>query len=233
MDKTESTVRNMLTAIEAPLYDVGVLSERGMLPGLDGISAAAVLERLSLLKYRNAHGSHIYIRPSGEHRFTALDDLSETSLARLSADGFNPCAVVETSAGNFQVWLKHPRMFPKLLGTLAAQTLAERYDADPSAADWRRFGRLPGFTNCKPKYRKSDGVVLIIIWRKNLGSYFGVSSRPGCATCLSKMSNISLRNERLRTKAQAFPFMTKTIAEASHCHLTQKYAIYHSKTYAI
>src|SRR5882757_7233528 len=97
MDRTESTVRNLLTAIEAPLYDVGVLSERGMLPGLDGISAAAVLDRLPLLKYRNAHGSHIYIRPSGEHRFTTLDDL--TSLARLSADGFNPCAVVETSAG--------------------------------------------------------------------------------------------------------------------------------------
>jgi hypothetical protein len=99
----------------------------------------------------------IYIRPSGEHRFTTLDDLNETSLARLAADGFNPCAVVETSAGNFQAWLEHPRTFPKLLGTLAAQTLAERYDADPSAADWRRFGRLPGFTNCKPKYRKSDG----------------------------------------------------------------------------
>ena len=31
MDKTESTVRIMLTVIEAPLYDVGVLSERGML----------------------------------------------------------------------------------------------------------------------------------------------------------------------------------------------------------
>src|ERR1700722_13957973 len=98
MDKTESTVRIMLTAIEAPLYDVGVLSERGMLPGLDGISAAAVLNRVSLLKYRNAHGSHIYIRPSGEHRFTTLDDLHETSLANLSADGFNPCVFVETSA---------------------------------------------------------------------------------------------------------------------------------------
>jgi hypothetical protein len=81
MDRTESTVRNLLTAIEGPLYDVGVLSDRGMLPGLDSISAAAVLERLPLLKYRNAHGSHIYIRPSGEHRFTTLDDLSETSLA--------------------------------------------------------------------------------------------------------------------------------------------------------
>src|SRR5271167_2008380 len=158
MDKTESTVRNMLAAIEAPLYDIGVLSDRGMLPGLDGIPAAAVLDRLSLLKYRNVRGSHIYIRPSGEHRFTALDDLNEVSLAKLSADGFKPCAVVETSAGNFQAWLKHSVVFPKLLGTFAAQTLATRYHADPSAADWRRFGRLPGFTNCKPKYKRPDGL---------------------------------------------------------------------------
>ena len=56
-------------------------------------------------------------------------------------------AVVETSAGNFQACLKHPTVFPKLIGTFAAQTLAGRYGADPSAADWRRFGRLPGFTN--------------------------------------------------------------------------------------
>ena len=88
MDRTETTVRNMLRAIEAPLYDVGVLSDRGMLPGLDGIPAASVLEKLSLLKYRNVRGSHIYIRPSGEHRYTALDDLSESSLAKLAADGF-------------------------------------------------------------------------------------------------------------------------------------------------
>jgi hypothetical protein len=65
----------------------------------------------------------IYIRPAGEHRYTALDDLSETSLKKLSADGFNPCAVVETSAGNFQAWLKHSVVFPKLLSTFTAQTL--------------------------------------------------------------------------------------------------------------
>ena len=35
------------------------------LPGWGAKSAAAVLERLPLLKYRNAHGSRIYIRPSG------------------------------------------------------------------------------------------------------------------------------------------------------------------------
>jgi len=172
MDRTQSIVRNMLGAIEAPLYDVGVLSDRGMLPGLDAIPASAVLERLPLLKYRNARGSHIYIRPSGEHRFTVLDDLDEASLARLSADGFGPCAVVETSAGNFQAWLRHTTVFPKLLGTLAAQTLASRYGADPSAADWRRFGRLPGFTNCKPKYRKPDGLFPFVRLKSHGGEQY-------------------------------------------------------------
>ena len=172
MDRTELTVRNMLTAVEAPLYDIGVLSDRGMLPGLDGIPAAAVLDRLSLLKYRNARGSHIYMRPSGEHRFTVLDDLKEASLARLSDGGYNPCAVVETSTGNFQAWLKHPAAFPKLIGTFAAQTLASRYDADPSAADWRRFGRLPGFTNCKPKYRKPDGLFPFVRLKSHSGEQY-------------------------------------------------------------
>ena len=172
MDRTEISVRHMLTAIEAPLYDVGVLSHRGMLPGLDGIPAEAVLARLSLLKNRNARGSHIYIRPSGEHRYTALDDLSETSLAKLAGDGFNPCAVVETSAGNFQAWLKHSVVFPKLLGTFDAQTLATRYHADPSAADWRRFGRLPGFTNCKPKYKRPDGLFPFVRLKSHSGEQY-------------------------------------------------------------
>ena len=158
MNLTELTTRKMLAAIEAPLYDVGVLSDRGMLPGIDDIPADVVLGKLSLLKYRNARGSHIYIQPSGEHRYTVLDDLNETSLARLSADGFDPCAVVETSVGNFQAWLKHAVVLPKLIGSLAAQLLARRYEADLSAAGWRRFGRLPGFTNCKPKYLKPDGL---------------------------------------------------------------------------
>ena len=86
-----------------------------------------VLDRLSLLKYRNVRGSHIYIRLSREHRFTALDDLNEVSLAKLPADGFKPCAVVETSAGNFQAWLKHAIVFPKLIGTFVAQTFTGFY----------------------------------------------------------------------------------------------------------
>src|SRR5258708_11999591 len=101
MDKAEITVRNILTAVEAPLYDIGVLSDRGMLPGLDSIPSAAVLDRLSLLKYRNTRGSHIYLRPSGEHRFTVLDDLNQAALARLSPDGLNPSPVRNTRPRTF------------------------------------------------------------------------------------------------------------------------------------
>ena len=172
MDRTEQTVRHMLTALEAPLYDVGVLSSRGMLPGLDAIPASAVLDKLRLLKFRNARGSHIYLRPSGEPRYTVLDDLDEAKLARLGANGFEPCAVVETSKGNFQAWLKHTAVLPKLLGTFAAQTLAARYGADPSAADWRRFGRLPGFTNCKPKYKQDNGLFPFVRLHSHSGQEF-------------------------------------------------------------
>ena len=91
---------------------------------------------------------------------------------KLAADGFTPCAVVETSAGNFQAWLKHSVVFPKLLSTFAAQTLAARYNADPSAADWRRFGRLPGFTNCKPKYKRPDGLFPFVRLRSHSGEQY-------------------------------------------------------------
>ena len=110
-NRTESVVRNMLHAIDAPLYDVGVLSARGMMPGLDRIPPEKVFSKLPLLKQRNANGSHIYIRPSGEHRYTVLDDLDVDAVATLMQDGFEPCAVVETSSGNFQAWLRNAAVF--------------------------------------------------------------------------------------------------------------------------
>ncbi|MDR3777386.1 MAG: RepB family DNA primase, partial [Terracidiphilus sp.] len=150
-------------------YDLGILSDRGMLPGLSNLPAEGVLSRLALLKAHNARGAHIYIRPAGEHRFTVLDDLNQNGVDRLAGDGYEPCAVVETSLGNFQAWLKHDDVYPAPLSTFVAQTLANRYSADPSAADWRRFGRLPGFTNCKPKYRKHNGLYPYVLLQSATG----------------------------------------------------------------
>lgn len=160
----------MLAALDAPACDLGILSDRGMLPGLSNLSTEGVLSRLPLLKAHNARGAHIYIRPAGEHRFTVLDDLNQDGVDRLTADGYEPCAVVETSLGNFQAWLKHDDVYPAPVSTFVAQALAKRYSADPSAADWRRFGRLPGFTNCKPKYRKSNGLYPYVLLRSATGT---------------------------------------------------------------
>ena len=172
MDRTLIAVRNMLAALEAPAYDIGILSDRGMLPGLSDIPDHLVISRLPLLKAHNSRGAHIYIRPSGAHRFTVLDDLNQSSIDRLTADDFEPCAVVETSTGNFQAWLKHDDIYPIDLSTFVAQTLASKYQGDPSAADWRRFGRLPGFTNCKPKYRKDSGLYPYVLLRSCTGNQY-------------------------------------------------------------
>jgi len=172
MDRTRNAVERMLAALDAPAYDLGILSDRGMLPGLSNLSAGSVFSQLALLKAHNARGAHIYIRPAGEHRFTVLDDLNSDSVARLADDGYEPCAVVETSLGNFQAWLKHDDVYPASLSTFVAQTLAKRYGADPSAADWRRFGRLPGFTNCKPKYRRENGLYPYVLLRSATGMQY-------------------------------------------------------------
>ena len=177
VDRTLIAVQKLLVAFDAPAYDLGVLSERGMLPGLSNLSAESVFSRIPLLKAHNARGAHIYIRPAGEHRFTVLDDLNEDKVAQLSADGLEPCVVVETSSGNFQAWLKHNDLYPAPLSTFIAQTLARRYGADPNAADWRRFGRLPGFTNSKPKYRQENGLFPYVLLRSNSGVVFSNAAR--------------------------------------------------------
>jgi hypothetical protein len=156
MDRTEATLRKLFTALPSSGYDLGILGEAGMYR-LEAVPPSRVLRMLPYLKYRNANGAHIYMRPTGESAYTLLDDLTPATLARLASEGYGPAAVVETSPGSFQVWLRHAQPLSKELGTLAAKTLAEEFGADPSAADWRRFGRAPGFTNRKAQHRNAQG----------------------------------------------------------------------------
>ncbi len=120
---------------------------------LEAVPSARILRMLPYLKRRNANGAHIYGRPTGESPYTLLDDADATILDQLTAEGFAPTALVETSPRNLRVWLRHGQPLPKELGTLAAQMLAQRCNTDRNAADWRRFERLPGFTNRKPRHR--------------------------------------------------------------------------------
>ncbi len=157
MDRTKITTRKLLAALPAPGYDLGILTDRDM-HRLEAVSASRLIRMLPYLKYRNANGAHIYTRPTGESPYTLLDDLTPSGLARLEAEGYDPAAVVETSPGSFQAWLRNTQPLSKELGTPSRKSLAEQFGADRSAADWRRFGRMPGFTNRKPQHRNAQGL---------------------------------------------------------------------------
>lgn len=131
--------------------------------------ADTLVRSIPWLRLQNADGRNIYIRPKGEHDLSLVDDLTATSVQRMRTSGFAPALLVETSPGNFQAWVKHPRPLSKELSTAVARTLAGRFDGDPGAADWRHFGRLSGFTNRKPAHLQSNGMFPFVRLREASG----------------------------------------------------------------
>jgi len=150
-------VQRQVEAMAAEVFEVGLFKPDAQ----DGeaIMVPRMWDRDSLarsvpwLRHQNRDGRNIYIRPKGEHDLSLIDDLTQYAIVQMKLTGFAPALVVETSPGNFQAWLKHPEKLDKEMGTAVARALAERFDGDTGAADWRHYGRLSGFTNRKEKYR--------------------------------------------------------------------------------
>jgi hypothetical protein len=159
---TTSTVEAVIKqsrAMGAKTFEIGLFdptaAQGSMLPRVWDLDT--LLRSVSWLRLRNSEGRNIYIRPSGEHSLSLIDDASVQAIDHLKSEGFAPAVVLETSPGNFQAWLCHGQILPKHLSTFAARLLASRFGGDPASADWRHYGRLAGFTNRKDKYRKTDG----------------------------------------------------------------------------
>jgi RepB DNA-primase from phage plasmid len=155
---THIAVQRQLAAMGCDSYDIGVLQSRGRMLLREGRSARWIEHALGWLRRENARGAQIFVRPHGEHCLTLIDDLDASAILELRHSGFGPSVVVETSVGNFQVWLKHGRVLSRTLSTQAAKGLAQRFGGDLSSADWRHFGRLAGFTNQKFKRRLANGL---------------------------------------------------------------------------
>lgn len=151
-------------------YEIGILTQSGKMLSRKG-NAGDVLNLLPWLKKQNADGANIYIRPDAG-KFNAglvlVDDLSYATLLALTKDGYTPSAVIETSPGNFQAWVRIADYYaevPPGLATACAKHLARSYNADPNSADWKHFGRLAGFTNRKPKHADSNGRFPFVLCR--------------------------------------------------------------------
>jgi hypothetical protein len=156
-DRTTEAMRRQVIAMASDVFEIGLFKpdaasdEAVMLPRV--WDADTLLRSVAWLRHQNRDGRNIYIRPRGEHKLRLVDDLSRKAVFAMKRAGFAPAAVIETSPGNFQAWVKHPEQLSKELGTAAARKLAERFGGDPGAADWRHFGRLAGYTNRKNRYR--------------------------------------------------------------------------------
>jgi hypothetical protein len=118
----------------------------------------SVLRSIGWLRFENLRGRNIYIRPQGEHPLSLIDDLTFDAVAQMKVQGFQPAVVVETSPGNCQAWVNHGEVLSKELSSRAGRMLSQKFDGDPSSADWRHFGRLAGFTNRKSKHLRTDGL---------------------------------------------------------------------------
>jgi len=163
LDKNVHAVRQQIEAMGAAVFEVGLFKpdtaahgHASMIPRV--WDADTLIRSVPWLRYQNADGRNIYVRPKGEHDLSLVDDLTAEAIQRMKATGFTPAAIIETSPGNFQAWLKHPAILPRELSTAAARKLAEQSGGDKGAADWRHFGRLAGFTNRKPKYASEAGL---------------------------------------------------------------------------
>jgi DNA primase RepB-like protein len=154
----ERLVRAQLGAMGGRRFDLGVRRDGGEMVLREGQDVFAVREAVKWLRHENAKGAHVYIRPAGVHSLSLLDDLTAETIERMKAEGFEPAVVVETSLNNFQVWLNHGEILAAATSTAAAKQLAERFEGDPSSADWRHFGRLAGFTNPKPERQLASGL---------------------------------------------------------------------------
>jgi len=149
-------LRAFIRALGADRWDVLVVRGKNEAEMRDNITPGGLERLLRWLQAMNSQGYHVFIRPAGRPDLAYLDDLDRDGLERLVRDGVKPLAVIETSPGRFQAWIRLPAADPEE-ARQQLRTLAQRYGADPAAVGLGRFGRLPGFTNPKPEHVGPDG----------------------------------------------------------------------------
>jgi len=146
------TIFQKLTRYFDNLWHLGVLDPKR---GLWTVQPSP--EKISTLKARNARGCHIFMKPVRLDHYLLADDLSRDALShqhRLPDGRWKPGRmIVETSPGNFQVWIHSKRP----LTSHEKQFWLQKMHSDPAAHPQNRWGRAPGFRNTKEKHRSPDG----------------------------------------------------------------------------
>lgn len=116
-------------------------------------------KNIPYLKAENAGGRHILLKPDSDIQpyYFLADDLNSDLLTRhhqLKSGFFKPGRmVIETSPGNYQVWIHSSRF----LDLAEKRYWLKKLHSDPGADPKNRWGRCPGFRNRKAKHKTPSG----------------------------------------------------------------------------
>jgi hypothetical protein len=154
-NQTFQAVENTLTALDASEYIVRLIHQ--IQPPINKrLEPTQLLKEIPYYQAKNREGYNIYFRPVG-YEFVLLDDLSREALFELAK--LKPCLLIETSPANYQAWVRLKAIPQSREEALQiCKELAATLAADMASAEPDHIGRLPGFTNRKPKHRKPDGL---------------------------------------------------------------------------
>ncbi len=218
MDRTTHAVQQQIAAMGAQVFEVGLFKPSAADEGRAVMiprtwDSATLIRSIPWLRMQNADGRNIYVRPKGEHDLSLVDDLTGDAVRRMKMTGFTPAAVIETSPGNFQAWLKHPRQLPRELSTMAARKLAEEFGGDRGAADWRHFGRLAGFTNRKAKYMNETGLFPFVRLIEAPGVEYPEGERFAAALSTQRERDLRIRERQHSSLTTGVPNRSKGIED--------------------
>ncbi|SDB74291.1 DNA-primase RepB domain-containing protein [Belnapia rosea] len=168
-DRTRAAVLRWAAALPADRYLVAAIPAGANGPTHRRLLGPGEFDRaLGWLRWLNTCGHHIVGRP-WDPRHVLIDDLSQAAVEVVTAR-HRPAAIVESSPGNFQVWLTlaEGSVLPAAAGA-AARLLAARYGGDRGAASASQPGRLPGLTNRKPRHCLPTGLYPFALLRQAAG----------------------------------------------------------------
>jgi DNA primase RepB-like protein len=218
LDKTRELVCKQIQAMGSAIFEIGLFNPDAnkhrigpaMIPRT--WDTDELVRSIGWLKLQNLKGRNIYIRPRGEHDLSLVDDLKAAALDRMTAAGFAPALIVETSPGNYQAWMKHPRPLPPKMSSAVARTLADAFGGDKGAADWRHFGRLAGFTNRKLKYQTPQGLFPFVRLAASSGSTYSAADQFLANVERELEETTQRREQRVRQfQQQGSPRLLRTI----------------------
>lgn len=92
----------------------------------------------------------------GRHPWVLVDALDAGGCLRIER-GHPPAALVETSPGRWQAWVRLEAALGAAGRTAAGRRLAREYGGGPETGDGHPFGRLPGTTNRTPGLELANG----------------------------------------------------------------------------